>query len=624
MNRESWLRLAVGTFVLLFFLQALRALFSMLFGILYDEIFAGSPTAWLPISLALVVVSLLAAFITPSRHGTLLPRAAAIVAALARIPITVNDAQARFWGSLLVVAAGGIFLVCLHQQERWRAWVAWLLALGADQLLRIVGQTYDLGLQSPFLSAQVILSTAVVGAAAATTWSDPDPAPVRGVPVWIPLSFGGMLFLQTSLLSVANASARWSGWSYEILAPLTLAVTLGALHPSLMRGLSPIRLRPGVLFVLLPVGLMLGAAGLGAISGIGLVLAYALVLMAWLRWASAAPEAGRLGAGVGWGMAFFLALSFLNAFTFTYPYTLPVLRGLGWAVYLIAGLAAAIPLLTVRVIPETSGRSLPVLAGAALAVILAVWACWPTPVDTDLDARAVRLATYNIHYGYDKDWGFNLEAQAEAIRRAGVDVIALQEVDTGRMTSFMVDDAYYLGRQLGMRVAYLPTLEHLTGIAILSRGDVESVESLYLSSFQEQTGILRVGLNTPEGELHAFGIWMGLSDEDTLRQIQEALAFIGDRSPASFGGDFNAEPGSPVYAAVLDGGFQDPFLALGLDPLPTSPAVDPHERIDFVFLRDLAPRRAIVSDSLASDHRMVVIEVDLTLPPLPGMAGTAE
>jgi endonuclease/exonuclease/phosphatase (EEP) superfamily protein YafD len=113
---------------------------------------------------------------------------------------------------------------------------------------------------------------------------------------------------------------------------------------------------------------------------------------------------------------------------------------------------------------------------------------------------------------------------------------------------------------------------------------------------------------------------MGLSDEDTQRQIGEATAFIAEAAPAAFGGDFNAELGSPVYEAVVGNGFHDPFSVLGAEAPPTSPAVDPKERIDFVFLRGLAPRQAFVSESLASDHRMVVVEIDLTAPPVPGLA----
>ena len=40
-------------------------------------------------------------------------------------------------------------------------------------------------------------------------------------------------------------------------------------------------------------------------------------------------------------------------------------------------------------------------------------------------------------------------------------------MDAGRLTSFAVDDAYYLARRLKMNALYLPTVEHLTGIALL-------------------------------------------------------------------------------------------------------------------------------------------------------------
>jgi endonuclease/exonuclease/phosphatase family metal-dependent hydrolase len=622
MNRDGWLRLAVGTLVLLFFLQALRVLFSMVFGILYDQIFAGSPTAWLPISLALVVGCMLAPLAAPGRSGRLLPGAAAIVAALARIPLTVNDAEVRFWAALLIVASAGVFFACLHQQDRGRAWPAWVMALAVDQLLRIAGQTYDLSLQPSAMPYQVLLSVAVAAGAAASSWGPVTEAPTRQrSPAWMPLSFGGLLFLETSLLSVANATARWSWSGYEIVAPLTLAVTLLVLHPAVLRRLSGDRLRPFAPFLILPIGLMVGRS-LGGLSVAGLLAAHGLALVAWRRWSQGLPPAGRAGGAVGWGMAIFLLLNFLSAFTFTYPYTLPFLRGLGWGVYLIAGFAAALPLAVRRSEAEAEPERAPIpaIVAGASAVLIAVFLAWPAPIHTDLDVRAVRIATYNIHYGFDERWGFNLDAQAEAIRHAGVDVIALQEVDTGRMTSFMADDAYYLARKLGMQVAYLPAVESLTGIAVLSHGEREYIERLYLPSLQEQTGIVHVALDTTAGDLHIFGVWMGLSDEDTLAQIREALAFIADRYPAAFGGDFNAEPASPVYQAVVRGGFLDPFLALGLDSPPTSPAVEPKERIDFVFLRGLAPRQAFVSESTASDHRMVVVEVDMTAPPLPGLA----
>ena len=48
----------------------------------------------------------------------------------------------------------------------------------------------------------------------------------------------------------------------------------------------------------------------------------------------------------------------------------------------------------------------------------------------------------------------------------------------------------------------------------------------------------------------------------------------------------------------------------GRFPRPSDPAVDPEKRIDYVWLRGLKPTRAWVAESLASDHRMVVTEIE--------------
>jgi endonuclease/exonuclease/phosphatase (EEP) superfamily protein YafD len=178
------------------------------------------------------------------------------------------------------------------------------------------------------------------------------------------------------------------------------------------------------------------------------------------------------------------------------------------------------------------------------------------------------------------------------------------------MTSYSSDNAYFLAQRLGMQVIYLPAVEHLTGIALLYKGPRVPTDVAFLTSLQEQTGIVHAALDWGPSGLDAYGIWMGLSDEDTLRQIDEALAFIGPASPASFGGDFNSRPEDPEIDAVRAAAFADPFDLLGVvDPAPTSPAINPQGRIDFVWLRGLIPQRAWVSESLASDHRMVVVEV---------------
>lgn len=225
----------------------------------------------------------------------------------------------------------------------------------------------------------------------------------------------------------------------------------------------------------------------------------------------------------------------------------------------------------------------------------------------------MRLATYNIHYGYDGPWRLSLARQADTLAAAGVDVVALQEVDTGRITSYSIDDALWLGRRLGMHVVYLPTVEHLTGIALLSRYPLLEAEMTLLPSQEEQTGLIRARLLVGDKPVDFFATWLGLSEAERARQLTAALAWMAERSsqpvPACFAGDLNSPPDSPTYRWLAEAGFGDPFRALGLGDVPTDPAILPRERIDYTWLRALTPLAAGVPESLASDHRPVWVEV---------------
>ena len=622
MMQHRLLRAVEATLVLLFFVQAIRVILSVLFGIIYDQIFAGSPTLWLPVSVGLALLALLAPLAAPREWQRPWLGAMACLAALGRIGLSVNDADVRYWACLIVLAAGGLYLSGLLAARRSMAFPALGGALALDQLLRIAGQTYDVSLRPEALVPQIACSVAVIGVAVAVARRNAagDIRP-SGLGAWAALGIGAALFLESSLLSLGNAVSRWSNAPYPVIAPLLMALTMAPLVPRIRFELNRLLAtsgwaRAGAIGAL-PIGLMLGYFTKGAVSATGLILAQAAALACLVGILDGRGK-GKEGSAstLALGLALLLVLNFLNAFAFTYPYAVPLMRGMGWAVYLLAGLVAGIGVLVQKAaVPswsDLSARTGIILLVGVAALALAVTAVWPRPADPLPETGTLRLATYNMHYGYDRAWHFTLEQIAQTIEANGVDVVALQEVDTGRLTSYAVDDALYLARRLRMNAAYLSAVEHLTGIALLYRGPQVLPEWQLLTSLQEQTGIVHVPLVVNGQPLHAFGIWMGLSNEDTLRQIGEALAFIGDRSPASFGGDFNAEPGSPVVAAVQEAGFLDPFAALGIELAPlTDPAIEPRLRIDFVWLRGVEPASAWVAESLASDHRMVVVEVRL-------------
>lgn len=620
MRKHSLVRWLLAAALWLIWLQAGRVLFSVLFGIIYDTLFAER----VPLSFtALALILLVLATLTPAwrglwplneRIGLLL---APGLAFLARIPLTVDSAPLRLWAGLIALAAAGRALGWLLRGSSRLTLGALVAALVADQVLRAAGATWDLSLQSGWLPVQVVWSLAGIGLTV-WIWLQPrqERAEVDGISWQGALALGGLLFLETNLLGLPNGLARWAAADYAVLAPLLVLVTglplLGwGLWP---RPLLERRVRLGLGLVLLA-GLLTGARVAGWAGAIGLLLAQLAALLL-LPLAVGRRTAGQ-GLALAGGLLLFLLLNFLLAFAFTYPYTLPVLRGSGLAIHLAAALFMGLlvvgrPTEVVAAGRERRWRS--ISAAALLVVVLVVgWSALPRPAQPLAAERPLRIAQYNIHYGYDTDWHLSLARQAETIAASGADVVSLQEVDTGRITSYSIDDAYWLGRRLGMVPVYLPTVEKLTGVVLLVRPPLLATSFELLPSAEEQTGIVHARLRWGEQPVDAFGAWLGLSEAERAQQIKAALEFIqrtAPSGPATFGGDFNSEPGSPVYQAIAAAGFSDPFRALGLGDVPTDPAVEPAQRIDFIWLRGLRPTAAGVPESLASDHRLVWVEAE--------------
>jgi endonuclease/exonuclease/phosphatase family metal-dependent hydrolase len=610
-------RLVETTAVLLFFVQAVRVLFSVLFGLIYDAIF--SETVALT-TMGLIMLCVIVAFLTPlvtPRHGRRwLLLATAAVAALARIPLTINAPTVRLWSSVLIIGASGLYTVTLLRQRPRVFPTGLLLAFALDQLLRAAGNTFDVGLRSWWLPVQVVLSLATCAVAwLAFSRSQGDSPARESVGIGGGLAIGALLFLESSLLDFPNALARWAEVDYAIVAPLLMLVTL-------LAALSPAR---RVAFRLLrgPLGglglLCLALAGLaagrtaGGVAGLaGMLVAQFLLLLVPFGLAGSRRRE-RSGLALALGFLLFLVLSFGFAFTFTYPYTIPAFRDMGLPIALLATAIACLPALRFRSLKSETWNLKPQLwpwLSTALAVLVTVAFAWPTAPDLKQEGP-VRVGTYNIHYGYNTPWQFSLEAQARTIEESGADIVVMQEVEGCRITSYGVDDALWLARRLHMQEVYGPALEGLSGIALLTRFPITEADTQLLTSHLEQTSIVHARVQVGSQPLDAYGVWLGLESEERMRQLEDALSIIGEASPAILGGDLNSTPDSPIYTHIRAAGFDDPFIASGLDPAPTDPAIEPAERIDFVWARGLKARDAQVLDSLASDHRMVVVELVL-------------
>ncbi len=614
-DREWFVLSAV--FALWFYFQGLRALFSRLFGVLYDALFVGPFSAY---AAAIVLLAFAAFLLPPFLVRVARPRAAWLASGvgllLSRLALTLERPDWRLYSAMAVVFFGTAVLAILWNERPDRAPVSLVGALALDQLVRAFGDTLDPTLFDRWLPFQIVLSLLLLWPLLRSSLDrvEYEETEAYGISRLGALGIGAFLFLEMSLLDFPNAIARWSGVDYAWAVPLLLFVTTLAFVDMFQTMLEVIlwRIPPGRwLTVALPLlGIAWGARSDGWLALIGLLLAQFALLWSLRGYL----EDGFEGAGAGWlsaGLLIFLLLNFADAFAFTYPYTLSIFHGTGLIIMLVGAFVAAMSLFRPRkglISTAVSFKASTWAMVVPLGLVLVAWQAYPSGVRAP-SGETLRMGTYNIHYGYNAGWKYNLPAIADTIEQSGADVVALQEVDTGRMTSYMVDDALWLARRLRMNALYLPTIEHLTGIALLSRWPISRSEGRLLTSRLEQTGIVGGEIEIGGREVNVYGIWLGLTPEERATQIREAIDFMEVRpGPAAMGGDLNSTPDSPVHAAMASAGFVDPFRALGLPDVPTDPAIEPKDRIDYVWLRGLEPVSARVMPTVASDHRMVVVE----------------
>jgi endonuclease/exonuclease/phosphatase family metal-dependent hydrolase len=204
-------------------------------------------------------------------------------------------------------------------------------------------------------------------------------------------------------------------------------------------------------------------------------------------------------------------------------------------------------------------------------------------------------------------------------------VVALQELDNGQHRTQGLDQPQFFARGLEMQLHFVPARERLGGHygnAILTRHSSRLLRSGCLPRLHEACeprAAIWVGIDTPWGEVHVLNVHLGLQKRERGMQTEALLGdgwFTDPRRGelAIVCGDFNATPGSAVYARFADK-LMDAQLAAG-GGRPTFPAIWPLVRIDHVFV---SPKLRVVGADVpgtlaarvASDHRPLVADVTL-------------
>lgn len=245
-------------------------------------------------------------------------------------------------------------------------------------------------------------------------------------------------------------------------------------------------------------------------------------------------------------------------------------------------------------------------------------ACSPSTVP-------VTLATYNVRRCLGTDRRLSPERIAEVIAGCDADIVALQEIDVGRLRSGGVDQARLIAEKLGFASHFHPALrieQEQYGDAVLTRCRSRLVKVGFLPSpraawLAEPRGAIRVEAVVNGARLQVINTHFGLGRRERRAQAQALLGadWLGEcPAPVVVAGDLNSLPGGQVYRSFA-ARMGDAHLAGSPGkPAPTFPSRRPLLRIDHVFVSaDIGVASAAVMRtplaSVASDHLPLVVRL---------------
>lgn len=225
--------------------------------------------------------------------------------------------------------------------------------------------------------------------------------------------------------------------------------------------------------------------------------------------------------------------------------------------------------------------------------------------------------TFNIQHGVGYDGKLNLQRIGDVIKNAGAEVIGLQEVDRHwDERSDFEDQVRWLAKYLNMNYFYGANLTKAPekegtprgeyGLATLSKFPIVRSHHHYLTSDQEQRGLLKAEININQEMICFLNTHLGLHEAERNIQIREILAHLAEEEkPTIIVGDFNATPTSYEMVQLFN-------IYHDVQELPTFPAHRPTEKIDYLLISDqLEKVDAKAFDTLASDHLPIFAELNL-------------
>lgn len=636
-NLETLRSLALPVLCMTIGLQVLRVLYPSLAWYVSDTLGAGSA------SLAVYAFAcFLPAFLAASLRRLAGPRFSLGILAGGLAAIRVAEQLATrpstdLWLGLVGAAFFVLFLPTWIGHVRARGGphstlllaYAPILGLALDSAVKGAAGTLDLSWSAGPAPLLVVLAMAIL----AILFLALEPTPSTDAPLeagWaeaVPLlALGPYLLVQALIFQNQGWIAEVAHLGMSAAFAMVMAGNMAAAIGVAAGFSSAFRHRLGLSF---GAALLVGLTALVAAresSSFPLVLLLAQAAVGW-GWGLSAlllaqatrPSLVRTTVICGLSMILYLLLSFLYYASF--DIALPVPRAAmiptAFAILGLAFVYTAVRIAKERLAPRHDAVPL-VLAGALALVPLLLWAMAPQePAAEAPRGLPVRVMTYNIHSAYTSEGRQDPEAIAGVIEASGADIVALQEVSRGWVIDGTTDLPAWLSRRLDMPFIFRGTADPVWGNAILSRFPIVEYGwgPLPLAGTILPRGYLwaqvDIGETRPLLVIATHLHHIESEHEPRMAQVSTLLEFWNGRPFSLLLGDLNSEPHYPEMGLLLRAGLADSWQEAGEGEGLTWPAVDPFERIDWIWhTPDLSAVRARVILSTASDHLPVIVILD--------------
>jgi endonuclease/exonuclease/phosphatase family metal-dependent hydrolase len=248
------------------------------------------------------------------------------------------------------------------------------------------------------------------------------------------------------------------------------------------------------------------------------------------------------------------------------------------------------------------------LAALLLLLPLYVQFTWNTPKPRLHEETPLRVATYNIHQGFDLRGQPSLEEIAEQLEAKQPQIIALQEVPRGWVVNGSFDALSWLAQRLDMFVAWGPAADPLWGNAILSRYPIIDVDNRPMPNnahlrFDRAYLLVTVEVGSERIQVVATHLHhIEREPQHRLPQVRALLEGIDWSVPTVLLGDLNAQPHHRELRLLFDSG-----LSGGDAPVPTYPSNRPRRQLDYILVTShFVLENVEAIETTASDHRPLI------------------